>query len=511
MRFLAALAICSTISCCATTTALADQFNTKRCINMGNALDAPEEGAWGHTIEASSFVRIAEAGFDTVRIPVRWSAYTSDAPEYRIDEAFFARVTDVIEQALSNDLQVILNIHHFEGLNADPEAHYDQFIALWSQIAARYRDLPENVYFEVINEPNAQFKGDLMRRYIRAAFDKIRETNPTRILIIGGEEWSSIRSIPSIPKIDDPNQVYTFHYYDPFLFTHQKASWTPLKDSDVVRWGSEKDRRELAQAAEYARATQESLGIPLFLGEVGAYEKAPYEDVVAYTQATREAFESAGLAWCVWNFTATFPFFDSDTQTWDQRKLEALGLEAPAASSPAKPTASRTLEDAFNALRRHVGHDGELMMLPFADQLLHYGPITVKRRSDANVPGGVALEVDVARAAENPWDAGISGPFTVAAKAGDTLVMAYWARAVDSKRAVIANSGLQVSSAPYTPLSPLQPALLTDQWQRFVVTAVVGKDYAPSEIGYTLQVAGEQQRIRVGPMFVMNLGQGVSL
>lgn len=306
--------------------ATSDTFNTKRCMNMGNALEAPNEGDWRHTIKAQSFERIAQAGFDTVRIPVRWSTHTGGAPDYTIDEKFFGRVSEVIDQALSNNLQVILNIHHFEKLNEAPKENYKKFIALWSQIAERYKSLPESVYFEIINEPTGNFKGDLMRQIVKMAFDKIRDTNPTRILIMGGDNWSGLDSLPTIPAIEDPNQVYTFHYYDPFKFTHQKTSWTELKNSRTVKWGSRADKKALKAAAKYAAAAQASTGIPIFLGEFGAYEKAPYKDVVAYTDATREAFENAGISWCAWSYTATFPFFDSTQNEWDLKKLAALGL-----------------------------------------------------------------------------------------------------------------------------------------------------------------------------------------
>jgi endoglucanase len=69
--------------------AQADTFKTKRCMNMGNALDAPKEGEWGHKIDGNAFKVIADAGFDTVRIPVRWSAHTGSGPDYRINERFF--------------------------------------------------------------------------------------------------------------------------------------------------------------------------------------------------------------------------------------------------------------------------------------------------------------------------------------------------------------------------------------------------------------------------------------
>lgn len=304
----------------------ADSFDTQRCINMGNALDAPNEGEWGHTIEESSFRKIKQAGFDTVRIPVRWSAHTSAGPDYTIDPEFFTRVSEVIDQALDQDLKVIVNIHHFDELNKHPKENFEKFMALWAQIAPRYASLPDSVYFEILNEPNQELEGDLLRTILTEAFQEIRKTNPTRILILGGENWSGINSLPSIPAIDDPNQVYTFHYYDPFKFTHQKAAWTDLKDSGKVKWGSREDKKALKAAADYAGRVQTETGIPVFMGETGGYEKAPRKDVVKYTKRTREAFEEAGIAWCVWNFTATFPFYDSTKNEWDKEKLSALGL-----------------------------------------------------------------------------------------------------------------------------------------------------------------------------------------
>jgi len=231
--------------------AQADSFDVKRCMNMGNALDAPKEGDWGHVIEERSFKVVKEAGFDTVRIPMRWSAHTSGAPNYTIDETFFARATAVIDQALAQDLNVIINIHHFEEINEDPAGNLDKFLKLWGQIAPRYANLPSNVYFEVLNEPNGELKGDIMRSILTAGFAKIRESNPTRMLIIGGEDWSGINSFPSLPMIEDKNQVYTFHYYDPFEFTHQKASWTPLKNSGEKGWGTAQEKRDLKAAAKY--------------------------------------------------------------------------------------------------------------------------------------------------------------------------------------------------------------------------------------------------------------------
>lgn len=490
----------------------ADSFDVKRCMNMGNALDAPTEGEWDHVIEADSFRVIKEAGFDTVRIPVRWSAHTGGGPDYKIDTKFFARVDEVIDQALSQNLQVILNVHHFEELNEDPEGNFAKFIALWSQIAPHYASLPDSVYFEVLNEPNGELKGDIMRKVLTAGFNKIRESNPTRMLILGGEEWSGINTLPSIPAIDDPNQVYTFHYYDPFEFTHQKTSWTHLENSGSRGWGSRADRKELKAAADYAKKAQAELGIPLFMGEIGAYEKAPYDDVVRYTKETREAFEDAGISWCVWSFTATFPFYDQDAKTWDQNKLAALGLggttnvSTPASASGNVSFAGQSIDDAYNNLRRTIGRDGELVMVPFAHDIASYGPAKLKRVDDKDVPDGKATEVK-ARKGKNPWDSGLSGSIPTAVNKGDTLVMSYWARAVKGD-GVIGNAGLQENNEPYTALS-VRPESLGPEWEQFYISAKASRDYAAGELGYTIQVAGAKQTLRFGPIFILNLGQNV--
>src|SRR5947207_10288721 len=83
-----------------------------RGINFGNALDAPTEGAWGMELKEEYFAAIQSAGFQSVRIPIKWSAHAkADAP-YAIDRPFFERVDWAIEQALSRGLAAVINVHH---------------------------------------------------------------------------------------------------------------------------------------------------------------------------------------------------------------------------------------------------------------------------------------------------------------------------------------------------------------------------------------------------------------
>src|SRR5260370_26825961 len=72
-----------------------------RGVNLGNALEAPAEGEWGLMLKEEYFSEIAKAGFQSVRIPIRWSAHAGKEPPYTIDAKFFERIDWAIQQTLS--------------------------------------------------------------------------------------------------------------------------------------------------------------------------------------------------------------------------------------------------------------------------------------------------------------------------------------------------------------------------------------------------------------------------
>ena len=197
-----------------------------RGVNLGNALEGPTEGAWGVTLQSEYFQLIAEQGFDSVRIPIRWSAHAGDTAPYTIDPKFFDRVDWAIENALSNNLAVVINFHHYDEIFADPIGHEERFLALWAQVAERYQDSPPELVFEILIEPNEALTPNLWNDLLVKALDTIRVTNPNRTVMIGPGEWNSINRLNKLqlPE-DDRNIIVTFHYYKPFDFTHQGAEW----------------------------------------------------------------------------------------------------------------------------------------------------------------------------------------------------------------------------------------------------------------------------------------------
>ena len=162
------LTLCSLIGCTAFAVAMAaaqddppppDAFalcrSIGRGINLGNGLEAPREH-WGYRIDDEHFELIKKAGFDSVRIPIRWSGASGQRAPYTIEPAFFAHVDHILDQAAKNNLTAIINVHHYDELYPDPDTHLPRLKAIWEQIAKHYADRPATVLFELLNEPNAK-------------------------------------------------------------------------------------------------------------------------------------------------------------------------------------------------------------------------------------------------------------------------------------------------------------------------------------------------------------------
>ena len=121
-----------------------------RGVNMGNALEARPEGSWGFVLKDEDFPRIKAAGFDSVRLPVKWSAYAAATAPFAIEPAFMQRVDHVVRTAHKAGLVVLLDVHHYEELDAHPAEHRERLAAIWDQIAAHFKDVSDDLLqFEI--------------------------------------------------------------------------------------------------------------------------------------------------------------------------------------------------------------------------------------------------------------------------------------------------------------------------------------------------------------------------
>jgi len=209
-----------------------------RGVNFGNMLEAPFEGAWGLFVEPEFFTRVVDAGFDHIRIPVSWTHHAETEAPYTVDPEFFARVDEVLTMAEAIEVKVILNDHHHDELDNDPIAETPRFLAIWDQIATRYADKGDWLLFEILNEPHGQFNEtpELWNEVQAETLKVIRATNPTRKVVISPVHFNSLHHLEHLEIPDDQNLIASIHYYAPFTFTHQGATWTEPMPPLGVSW-----------------------------------------------------------------------------------------------------------------------------------------------------------------------------------------------------------------------------------------------------------------------------------
>ena len=333
-RFLSVLpllALVATLPAAAQPPARPDVFAVNKALgrgmNLGNALEAPKEGEWGLKLEAGYFKTIKDAGFATVRVPVKWSAHAAKDAPYTIDAEFFARIDWVLDQAEANKLNVILNVHHYDEMDREPDKHLPRLVGLWEQIAKRYKNRPASVVFELLNEPHDKLVDQKWNDAIPPLLKAVRATNPTRPVLVGPPFWNAIWALPKLKLPDDPNLILTVHYYDPFKFTHQGAPWggDDVKNLSGVKWeGTEAELKALRAAFDQVADWAKKNNRPVFLGEFGAFEKADMPGRARWTAAIVKEAEARGFSWAYWEFAAGFGAYDRDKRAWRAPLLRAL-------------------------------------------------------------------------------------------------------------------------------------------------------------------------------------------
>lgn len=295
-------------------------------VNYGNMLEAPSEGAWGVRFDDAYPRLVKQAGFDSVRIPVKWSAHAAEEAPYRIDPEFLARVQHVVERNLQTGLKVVLNMHHYDEIYREPAAHRERFLRLWEQIAEAFAEADENVFFELLNEPAFELKGEEWNQLAADALSIVRQQHPQRWVVIGPDRWNNVKQLPTLrlPK-EDRRIVVTVHYYIPHEFTHQGAEWSDPVPPVGVPWpvNAEAVERMEMDFAEVANWAQEH-DRPIYVGEFGAYNKADMDARVRWTQAVRENSEKQQFAWAYWELAAGFGVLDPRTNRWREPLLDAL-------------------------------------------------------------------------------------------------------------------------------------------------------------------------------------------
>lgn len=321
----------------------------RRGVNLGDYLEAPPQNfGQGVTVSAAEIAQMKREGFDHVRVPIGWHHYAGPAPDFTLSPEIFGRVDFIVTNALANKLAVMINIHHFNELDRDPAGGTDEFLALWKQIAAHYKNFSPQLALELDNEPHENATTALMNPIYARAIAAIRETNPRRTIFVEPGNWGGIDELKNLVLPPDDNVIVSVHCYEPFHFTHQGAGWTtadvqqtgivfpgppaqplvPDPKLDLKPWvldwiqkyntlpAGQNPSSALAftDKLKYVHAWSDFYGRPVHLGEFGAYTKADPQSRANFYAAFRRAAETEKLGWCLWDWSANFRYWDKPNQ-----------------------------------------------------------------------------------------------------------------------------------------------------------------------------------------------------
>ena len=303
-------------------------------INFGNMLESPNEGEWGLSAKPEYIQAAWNAGFRTVRLPVRWSNHASAQFPYTIDQAFLARVTSLVDQLLARGFHVVLNMHHYRQLDddlpdvgeflVDPAILEDRFVAIWSQIGHHLGSRSDRLLFELYNEPHGRLTPAKWNSLADTTLKQVRISNKERVVIIGPTNFNSPYALSTLTMPLDPYLMATVHFYEPFNFTHQGATWvTPVLPTGVTCCSPEQ-ASAIFNGIHHAKYWSDATGYPVLLGEFGAYSAADMASRVNYTRLVRQTAAQANMPWVYWEFGSLFGVYDPVTNAFRPELLNAL-------------------------------------------------------------------------------------------------------------------------------------------------------------------------------------------
>ena len=171
------------------------------------------------------FEQIKSLGCDAIRLPINLHYMTSGAPDYVIDPLFYRFLDEVVKWAGELNIHLILDNHTFDvTVNTDPKVG-DVLEKVWTQMALHYKDSSDYIYYEILNEPHG-ISDYVWNTIQQQVIDAIRTVDTKHYIVVGPANWNSYNNLNEMPVFSDQKLIYTFHFYDPFVFTHQGASWT---------------------------------------------------------------------------------------------------------------------------------------------------------------------------------------------------------------------------------------------------------------------------------------------
>jgi endoglucanase len=286
------------------------------------------------------FIRIKNLGCDVIRLPINLHYMTNGAPNYTIDPLFFDFFDQVVDWTEELQIHLLLDNHTFDpNANTDPSVE-GILLKVWPQMAEHYKNRSNYIYYEVLNEPHG-ITTAIWCQIQQKVINAIRAIDTKHTIVVGPSGFNSYNELKNMPAYTDNNLIYTFHFYDPFMFTHQGATWTTgMQDlanipfpynssfipvvpasaigtwveSSLNNYKNDGTVANVKQWLDIAVSFKTSRNVKLFCGEFGVYiPNSPHTDRVYWYDVVRKYLEEKGITWTNWDYQGGFGLFKKGT------------------------------------------------------------------------------------------------------------------------------------------------------------------------------------------------------
>jgi len=310
------------------------------------------------------FQNIKSLGCDVVRLPINLFYMTNGTPNYIIDPLMFDFLDQAANWAEELQIYLILDNHTSDDL-ASKNANLETVLTkVWTQMAEHYKNRSTYILYEIMNEPNGTLTTAAWGKIQQTAITAIRTIDTKHTIVVGGAGFNSYSELASLPVYTDANLLYTFHFYDPFVFTHQGATWVtpsmaPLANvpfpynastmpatpsslvgtwvgSSLTNYSTDGTLAKVKSLIDIAAAFKTNRNVKVYCGEFGAYiPNSPNADRIYWYGEVRKYLETKGIPWTTWDYQGGFGLFtkgsneqfDYDINTG---LVSSLGLTVPA-------------------------------------------------------------------------------------------------------------------------------------------------------------------------------------
>lgn len=308
--------------------------------NLIEKQDVSKTGKYTPYLE-SDFEKIAELGFNLVRLPIDCNCFIDDHNPTRFDDQALQQIDQALNWGKQYKIHVSLNMYEAPGYRLGkeivPNLWLDNytlqlFIHYWKHFAERYKNLPaENLSFHLINEPGQIFPVsdpkkritvEMYEKVVRHTVNEILNIDPERLIIVDGLNWANE---PVIEFIDLPISQST-HWFIPSGIALFHSPWLPEKKREKqvqpTSWPYQKD--DVIYDKEWLYKTKVSkweelskLGVGVQISAWGIVDTVPHEVALNWMRDSLELFKEQNWGWALWNFKGEDGFGFLDTNRKD--------------------------------------------------------------------------------------------------------------------------------------------------------------------------------------------------